>query len=125
MGEVTSMPLSIYLSLSLYIYIYTVFFSNVGELNPGPCTCWADTLQLSYVLSLKYLFLFFWLYWDVNSGLYACKAGTLLLEPHHQYLYHSDFQCGSAKGTACAPVGIGTFIPSSLGVTGIGAHCKW
>jgi hypothetical protein len=27
------------------------------------------------------LFLSFWQYWSLNSGLHSCKAGTLLLEP--------------------------------------------
>jgi hypothetical protein len=53
------------------------------------------------------------------------QSGTLLLEPYYQPLYHSDFQCGSAKGNACAPVGIGTFIPSFSGALGIVARCKW
>jgi hypothetical protein len=53
------------------------------------------------------------------------QSGTLLLEPYHQPLYHSDFQCGSVKGTARAPVGLDTFISTFLGATSIGAHCKW
>jgi hypothetical protein len=28
--------------------------------------------------------LFFWWDWGLNSGLHACKGGTLLLEPHLQ-----------------------------------------
>jgi hypothetical protein len=52
------------------------------------------------------------------------QSSILLLEPHHQPFHHSDFQCRSVKATVCAPVGIGTFISSFLGATGIGAHCK-
>jgi hypothetical protein len=55
----------------------------------------------------------------LNSGLYACKAALYCLSH-----IISPFLCGSVKGTACVPVGIGTFIPSFLGATGIGAHCK-
>jgi hypothetical protein len=54
-----------------FILLTIIFwFSNAGELNPGPCICWADILPLSYFLSPKYLFCL-WLYWDLNSVLCA------------------------------------------------------
>jgi hypothetical protein len=34
------------------------------------------------------------------------QSGNLLLEQHCQPPHHSDFQCGSVKGTVCAPVHI-------------------
>jgi hypothetical protein len=57
---------------------------------------------------------------DLNSGVYVCKVALCCLSH-----IISSFYCGSVKGTACAPVGIGTFISSFLGTTGIGAHFKW
>jgi hypothetical protein len=30
----------------------------------------------------------FWWDWDFNSGLYACKADALLLQPHLQPILH-------------------------------------
>jgi hypothetical protein len=49
-----------------------------------------------------------------------CLQSTLLLVPYHQPLL-----VWIIKGTACAPVGIGTFFCKFLGATGIGDHCKW
>jgi hypothetical protein len=48
------------------------------------------------------------------------QRSTLLLVPYHQPLL-----VWIVKGTACAPVGLGTFICTFLGATSIGAHCKW
>jgi hypothetical protein len=42
----------------IFLTIYLFLFSNAGELNTGPCTCWADTLSLSYVLISKYIYFF-------------------------------------------------------------------
>jgi hypothetical protein len=82
-----------------YLSYHFFLFSNVGELNPGPCTWWADTCPLSDVLSPKYFF-FLWLYWDLNSGLCACKAALYCFS----YII-SPFWCGSVKVTSCAPEG--------------------
>jgi hypothetical protein len=62
-------------------YLLTIFFfwfSNVGELNPGLCICWADIFSLSYFLSPKYLFLSLAVL-DLNSGLYVCKVALYCL----------------------------------------------
>jgi hypothetical protein len=37
---------------------FCFWFSNVEELNPGLCTCWADIFSLSYFLSPKFFFVF-------------------------------------------------------------------
>jgi hypothetical protein len=76
------------------------WFSNVGELNPGLCTCWADIFSLSNFLSPKYLFFFFWLYWIWTQGFMPEKW-------HSTYwaISPASFWCCSVKGTACAPVG--------------------
>jgi hypothetical protein len=63
------------------LYHFFIFFSNVGELNPGLCTCWADILPLSYFLSPKYYYYFFFTLavLGLNSGLSACKAALYCL----------------------------------------------
>jgi hypothetical protein len=56
----------------------------------------------------------------LNSRLYVCKVALYCLSH-----ITSPFYCGSVMGTSCAPIGIDTFIPSFLGATSIGVHCKW
>jgi hypothetical protein len=43
----------------LYHFLFLIFFSNAGELNPGLCTCWADILPLSHFNSPKYYYFFY------------------------------------------------------------------
>jgi hypothetical protein len=70
-----------------YLPYYFFWFSNAGELNPaGPCTCWADTLPLSYVLIPKYFFLFPLAVLGLELRNLCLQSGTLLLEPYHQPL---------------------------------------
>jgi hypothetical protein len=41
-------------------------------------------------LNIPFFFFFFFFFlwdWSLNSGLSACKAGTLLLEPHLQSIF--------------------------------------
>jgi hypothetical protein len=44
-------------------------------------------LVLFYFSITSYLFIYFWQKWSFNSGLYTCKAGVLLLEPHLQSIF--------------------------------------
>jgi hypothetical protein len=62
------------------------WFSNVGELNPGLCTCWADIFSLSNFLSPKYLFFFFGCTGFELRAL-CLRSGTPLIEPYHQPLF--------------------------------------
>jgi hypothetical protein len=41
-------------------------------------------------------FIYFWWYWGLNSGLLNCYAGTLSLNPLHQFFFVLDiFKVGS------------------------------
>jgi hypothetical protein len=42
--------------------------------------------QTAMAGSCHFFFSFFLVGWNLNSGLHACKAGILLLEPHIQFL---------------------------------------
>jgi hypothetical protein len=48
-------------------------------------------IHLSCFLFLV-LFCFGWWVWGLNSGLYTSRAGTLLVEPHHQAIYSGYFE---------------------------------
>jgi hypothetical protein len=67
-----------------YLSYYFFWFSNLGELNPGFCTCWADIFLLSYFLSPKYFFVFGYAGFELRA--LCLQSGTLLLEPYHQPL---------------------------------------
>jgi hypothetical protein len=55
---------------TIYTPHHFFWFSNVEELNPGLCTCWADTLSLSYVFIQ---FFFLWLYWTWTQDFMPLK----------------------------------------------------
>jgi hypothetical protein len=40
---------------------------------------------------VQFLLLLFWWDWSLNSGLLSCTVGTLLLEPHLQFINRSVF----------------------------------
>jgi hypothetical protein len=74
MAEVALTSFILFIIIIFFIFI---LFSNVGELNPGLCTCWADIFPLSYFFSPKYFLSLAVL--DLNSGLYACKVALCCL----------------------------------------------
>jgi hypothetical protein len=43
-----------------------------------------ETVQSRVLIVNPFLFVWFCWEWGLNSGLHACKVGTLLLEPHLQ-----------------------------------------
>jgi hypothetical protein len=67
-----------------YLSYFFFWFSNAGKLNPGPCTCWADTLPLSDILIPKYFFLFPLAVLGLEPRTLYLQSGTLLLEIYHQ-----------------------------------------
>jgi hypothetical protein len=71
---------SIY-KFEVYRHLYNVFLM-LGTLPP------------------PFFFFFFWWGWSLNSGLCACKTGTLLLEAHLQPFYSGYFGDGVLR-TIC------------------------
>jgi hypothetical protein len=45
---------------TIYPLHHFFWFSNVGKLNPGLCTCWADILPLSYIFTPIYIYFSFY-----------------------------------------------------------------
>jgi hypothetical protein len=66
---------------TIYPLYYFFWFSNVGELNPGLCTCWADIFPLSYFFSSKNFFVFGCAGFELRA--LCLQSGTLLLELYH------------------------------------------
>jgi hypothetical protein len=74
MAEVVLMTL-------IFLLLFFLKFSNVGELNPGLCICWAGFFLLNYFFSPKYFFVFGCVGFELR-GL-CLQSGTLLLELYH------------------------------------------
>jgi hypothetical protein len=71
---------------TFFPYLFKNLFSNAGELNPGLCTCWADSLPLSYDVIPKYFFPLPLAVLGLELRTLCLQSSTLLLEPYPQPL---------------------------------------
>jgi hypothetical protein len=84
-------------------YLSYLFFFNLvmlGNWTQGLAQAGQTLSHWATSISSNIFFSFLWLYWGLNSGLYACKVALYCLSH-----ITSPFWCGCVKGNACAPVG--------------------
>jgi hypothetical protein len=73
-------------SISLYVLLNTILLYGYETI----CSCIHQWMDVWVVFTLGLVF-FFWHYWGLNSGLWACWVGTAPLEPHLLTLCFSCF----------------------------------